>query len=43
MQLDTMCLKAAYITIAYARIELIGIIFAIIINKRKEKAGAFTL
>ena len=43
MQLDTMCLKAAYITIVCARIELIGIIFVIIIDKRKEKAGAFTL
>ena len=43
MQLDTMCLKAAYITTAYAGIELTGIIFAIITDKRREKAGAFTL
>ena len=38
-----MCLKAAYITTAYAGIELTGIIFAIITDKRREKAGAFTL
>ena len=43
MQLDTICLKAAYIATVYARIGLIGIIFAIIIDKRREKAGAFTL
>ena len=43
MQLDTMCLKAAYIAIACAKIGLIEIIFAIITDKRKEKAGAFTL
>ena len=32
-----------YITTAYARIELIGIVFVIITDKRREKAGAFTL
>ena len=43
MQLDTMCLKVAYIAIAYAGIGLIGIVFTIITNKRRENAGAFTL
>ena len=43
MQLDIMCLKAAYITIAYTRIGLTGIVLAIITDKRREKAGAFTL
>jgi hypothetical protein len=43
MQLDTICLKAAYITIACARIGLIGIVFIIITNKKRENAGAFTL
>jgi len=43
MRLDIMCLKAAYITIACARIELTGIVLAIVIDKRREKAGAFTL
>jgi len=43
MQLDKMCLKVVYITIAYTRIGLIEIIFVIIIDKRREKARAFTL
>jgi len=38
-----MYLKVAYIITVYTRIGLIGIIFAIITDKRKEKAGAFTL
>ena len=43
MQLDTIYLKVAYIAIVYAGIGLIGIIFVIIINKRRENARAFTL
>jgi len=38
-----MCLKAVYINTAYTRIGLIGIVFIIITDKRREKAGAFTL
>jgi len=38
-----MCLKAVYIIIAYARIGLVGIVFAIITDKRKKKARVFTL
>jgi len=38
-----MCLKAVYIATVYTRIGLIGIVFIIIMNKRKEKAGVFTL
>jgi len=38
-----MCLKAVYITIVYARIGLVGIVFVIITDKRREKAKAFTL
>jgi len=38
-----MCLKVAHIAIVYAGIGLTGIIFAIITDKRREKAGAFTL
>jgi len=43
MQLDKMCLKAAYIAIVYTRIGLIGIVFIIITDKRKEKTRVFTL
>jgi len=43
MQLDIMCLKEAYIAIVYARIGLIGIVLAIVTDKRREKVGAFTL
>ena len=43
MQLNMMCLKAVYIATACAGIVLTGIVFAIITDKRKEKAGAFTL
>jgi len=43
MQPDTMCLKAAYIATVYTGIGLTGIVFAIITDKRREKAGAFTL
>jgi len=38
-----MYLKAVYITTACARIGLVGIIFVIITDKKREKAGAFTL
>jgi len=38
-----MYLKVVYITTAYTRIGLVGIVFVIITDKRKEKAGAFTL
>jgi len=38
-----MCLKVVYIAIAYAGIRLVGIVFVIIMDKRREKAGAFTL
>jgi len=38
-----MCLKVVYIAIACARIGLAGIVFVIIMDKRKEKARAFTL
>jgi len=43
MQLDIMCLKAAYIAIVCAGIGLTGIVLAIVTDKRREKAGAFTL
>jgi len=32
-----------YIAIACAKIGLVGIVFVIITDKRREKAGAFTL
>ena len=38
-----MYLKAVYIATVYTRIGLTGIVFAIITNKRRENAGAFTL
>jgi len=38
-----MCLKAVYITIVCARIGLVGIVFIIITDKKREKTGAFTL
>jgi len=38
-----MCLKAAYIATVCARIGLIGIVLAIVTDKKREKAGAFTL
>ena len=43
MQLDIIYLKAVYIAIACARIELVGIVFVIITDKKREKARAFTL
>jgi len=43
MQLDKIYLKVVYIATAYTGIGLIGIIFIIIIDKRREKAGAFIL
>jgi len=38
-----MCLKVVYIATVYAGIGLVGIVFVIITDKKREKAGAFTL